>query len=159
MKLTSKKCLTALALIAGLAGTPAALSHLNPDAFAVSYRQSLFAILGANFGPMSSMIKGEIPWDDDRFKRFAADLAMASRLDFARGFPDGSQSGQTRAKPEIWDNKDDFAAKFTDLREEAKNLAEAANDGNKKTILAQFQKTGGACKACHDEYKSKDYLN
>ncbi len=38
-------------------------------------------------------------------------------------------------------------------------MAEVAGGGNKKAILKQFQKTGGACKACHDEYKSKDYLN
>ena len=38
-------------------------------------------------------------------------------------------------------------------------MAVVAASGNKKAILQQFQKTGGACKNCHDEYKFKDYLN
>jgi cytochrome c556 len=158
-KLNTKKTLTAIALVAGIAGTPAALSHLDSDTFYVSYRQSLFAILGANLGPMSAMIKGEMPWDDAQFRGFADDLATASELDFIRGFPDANQPGKTRAKPEIWENKPDFEAKLNDLREASAALADAASGDDKKAIIAAFQATGGACKSCHDEYKSKDYLN
>ena len=50
----------ALLLVLGLGTAPLAISHLENAAFYQSYRQSLFALLGANFGPMSSMIKGEI---------------------------------------------------------------------------------------------------
>ena len=159
MKPNKKKTFAVAALLAGLVGAPAALSHLNPDTFYVSYRQSLFAILGANLGPMSAMIKGEMPWDDAQFKAFADDLALASELDFMRGFPDGNQPGKTRAKPEIWENKADFEAKMNDLRTASANLAEAAAGSDKKAIMAAFQATGGACKACHDEYKTKDYIN
>lgn len=159
MKRFTRKALVAATLIAGIATTPFALSHLNPDEFNQSYRQSLFAILAANFGPMSSMVKGEIPWDSARFKGFADDLAKTTTLDFMRGFPDGSQVGQTRAKPEIWSNKADFEAKLNDLRTEAAKLAEVAAGDDQKAIMMQFQATGGTCKACHDEYKAKDYLN
>lgn len=159
MKRFSNKTLASLALVAGIGAAPLALSHLEPDAFNQSYRQSLFAILGANFGPMSSMVKGEIPWDDQRFKGFADDLATATTLDYLRGFPEGSDGGKTRAKPEIWSNKADFESKLNDLRSEAQKLSEVAGSGDQKAIVAQFQATGGACKACHDEYKSKDYLN
>ncbi len=154
----SKKTVLVAGLVAGLGAAPTALSHLNPDEFPQSYRQSLYAILGANMGPMSSMIKGEIPWDDARFKGFADDLAMAAQLNYMRGFPDGSQGGQTRAKPGIWDNKADFEAKLNDLREASAALAEAAGGTDKKAIMEAFKATGGTCKACHDEYKSKDYL-
>jgi cytochrome c556 len=159
MKWFSKKTLTVIVLVAGIGATPLALSHLDPTAFHLSYRQSLFAILGANFGPMSSMVKGEIPWDSDRFRGFADDLATATTLDFMRGFPDGSQGGQTRARPEIWNNKADFESKLNDLRTEAAKLAEVAAGDDQKAIMMQFQSAGGTCKACHDDYKSKDYLN
>ena len=92
MKPTKKKTITTLALLVGLAGAPAALSHLDSDAFNVSYRQSLFAIVGANFGPMSAMIKGEMPWDDAQFKSFADDLAATSKLNFERGFPSANRT-------------------------------------------------------------------
>ena len=154
-----KKQFAVLVLLAGLVTAPVALSHLESTAFYLSYRQSVFAVIGANFGPMSSMIKGEMPWDDAMFQGFADDLATASHLDIARGFPAGSEGGRTRAKPKLWENMDDFKSKLADLERESDKLAVVAASGNKKAILQQFQKTGGTCKNCHDEYKSKDYLN
>ena len=154
-----KNRIAVLALVAGLVAAPVALSHLESTAFHLSYRQSVFAILGANFGPMSSMIKGEMPWDDAMFQGFADDQAKAASLNIKRGFPAGSEGGRTRAKPKLWDNMDDFNEKAAALQEETQKLALVAATGNKKAILQQFQKTGGTCKNCHDEYKSKDYLN
>ena len=158
MSWQSKKTLVALALVTGIGAAPVALSHLDSEQFPQSYRQSLFAILGANMGPMAAMVKGEIPWDDERFAGYADDLATAASLDFLRGFPKGSEGGTTRAKPGIWENMDDFESKLEDLRSAADELAAAAKGGDKKAIMMAFQETGGACKACHDEYKSKDYL-
>ena len=150
--------IAALALIAGIAAAPSALSHLESTAFNQSYRQSLFALLGANFGPMTSMIKGEMSWNQTRFIGWADDLARAADLDIMRGFPAGSGIGRTRAKSEIWDNLEDFEAKIADLRKETALMAEVARSSDRKALIKQFQRTGGTCKACHDEYKSKDYL-
>lgn len=158
MSRLTKKTLGVATLVAGLGAAPLALSHLDSKEFPQSYRQSLFAILGANMGPMAAMVKGEIPWDDARFAGFASDMAAASQLNYMRGFPKGSEGGTTRAKPGIWENMDDFEAKLNDLRSAASELATAAEGGDKKEIMMAFQATGGACKACHEEYKSKDYL-
>jgi cytochrome c556 len=154
-----KKRIAIASLVAGLTAAPLALSHLDSTQFYQSYRQSVYAILGANFGPMSSMIKGEMPWDTAAFAGMATDLATVSKLNVARGFEPGTEGGKTRAKPELWKNMDDFDAKWAALGEESEKLALVAATGDKKAILQQFQKTGGACKSCHDDYKSKDYLN
>ncbi|MFN2288497.1 MAG: cytochrome c, partial [Chromatocurvus sp.] len=69
-----------------------------------------------------------------------------------------SEKGTTRAKPEIWDNMDDFESKLDDLRDAAASLDEAVEGGDRKNIANAVKDTGGTCKACHDEYKSKDYL-
>ena len=92
-----KKALSLTALLVGLAATPAAVSHLDPAAFNQSYRQSVFALMGANFGPMTSMIKGEMPWNDAMFQAFAEDLAKVTELNIDRGFPANSKGGLTRA--------------------------------------------------------------
>ena len=147
-----------LALVAGIAAAPSALSHLESTAFNQSYRQSLFALLGANLGPMASMVKGEMPWDQARFIGWSDDLSRAAELDILRGFPVGSGVGRTRAKPGIWDNLEDFEAKIADLRKETALMAEVARSSDRKALIKQFQRTGGTCKACHDEYKSKEYL-
>ena len=150
--------IAALALVAGIAAAPSAFSHLDSTAFNQSYRQSLFALLGANFGPMTSMVKGEMPWDQARFIGWSEDLAKVAELNIMRGFPVGSGVGRTRAKPVIWDNLEDFEAKIADLRKETELMAEVARSDDRKELIKQFQRTGGACKACHDEYKSKEYL-
>ena len=148
---------TALAL-GSLAVSPLVTAHLDDKEFFQSYRQSWFALVAANFGPMASMVKGEMPWDQERMEAFAGDLDTLMELDVIRGFPAGSEKGTTRAKPEIWENKADFEAKMKDLRDAVDALEDAAETGDKEAIARQVGTTGEACKACHDEYKSKNYL-
>ncbi len=150
-------------LVAGLAAgaialSPLALSHFNDKEPNQSYRQSWFALAAMNFGPITAMLKGEMPWDDAMLKGFASDLEAVTQLNLMRGFAPGSDKGTTRAKPEIWDNMDDFQAKLGDLQEAATALNAAAQSGDKDAIKAAVGATGKACKACHDEYKSKNYL-
>ena len=119
----------------------------------------LFALLGGNLGPMSSMIKGEMKWDDQQFQAWSKDLATAASMDFMRAFPPGSEGGRTRAKPGIWNNLADFETKMDAMKVETAKMTEIASEGDKRAILQQFQKTAGTCKSCHDDYKSKDYLD
>jgi len=154
----SKAVFIALALVAGIGSAPVALSDLDPETFNVSYRKTVFTVLGGNFGPMLSMIKGEIPWDDDKFESLANDLATVAQLDIARAFPSPNDPGKTRARPAIWENMDDFLLKLEALRTESAKLAEVADAGDKAAIMAQFRATGETCGNCHDDYKSKDYL-
>ena len=51
-----------------------------------------------------------------------------------------------------------FQSKLDDFRAAAAHLAETAAAGDPAESRQQFVTTGGTCKACHDEYKSKDYL-
>jgi cytochrome c556 len=148
---------TALAL-GSLAVSPLATSHFDDKEIPQSYRQSWFALVAANFGPMASMVKGEMPWDQERMEAFAEDLDTLMELDVMRGFPAGSEKGTTRAKPEIWENRADFEAKMKDLRDAVDALEDVAEKGDREAIAQQVGTTGQACKACHDEYKSKNYL-
>lgn len=153
-----RKRVAILASAAALAMSPLALSHLDEDEFHQSYRQSYFALLGANFGPIGAMMKGEMPWNQEQLQGFTDDLVAVTSLDLLRGFPEGSERGTTRAKPGIWENKDDFASKFDDLRAEAATLQTTVAGGDRGAIAEQVGAVGKSCKACHDEYQSKDYL-
>ena len=152
---------TLLSLIAaaGLAVSPLAISHLNDKEMPQSYRQSYFALIAMNFGPMTGMVKGEMPWDEQQMAAYADQLAALVTLDVLRGFPDGSDKGTTRAKPAIWEDKADFQSKMDDLKTAVNALQRVANQGtDRKAIAAEVAATGKTCKACHDDYKSKDYL-
>lgn len=150
--------LLAIAVVGGLALSPLAISHFDDKQMPQSYRQSWFAMLAFNFGPMAAMVKGEIPWDESMMAAYADQLAALTTLDILRGFKDGTDQGTTRAKPEIWDNKPDFKVKMKDLKSAVNKLQTVANTNDRKAIAQQVGATGEACKACHDEYKAKDYL-
>lgn len=157
LAITRHHCGAAL-LATAIAFTPAAVAHFDKDEPMQSYRQSIFALIGMNFGPIAAMVKGDIPWDQDAMAGYANDLDDIVDLDLIRGFAPGSEKGTTRAKPAIWDNMDDFASKLDDLRDAAASLDEAVEGGERKEIANAVRDTGGACKACHDEYKAKNYL-
>ena len=155
--ITGKKWLAAAALSSALLAMPA-VSHFDEDAMPQSYRQSYFALLGANFGPMVAAVKGEIPWDQTRMQNWANDLAALSTLDVMRGFVDGSDKGTTRAKPEIWENKEDFTSKLEAMHKELVTLQEVTAKGDQAATSKQVAAAGKACKACHDDYKAEDHL-
>ena len=158
MKFSLRKKMLIIATVSGLAVSPLAISHLDDTQIPQSYRQSYFTLMALNFGPMASMMKGEIPWNDEQFAGWASDLAAVSQLNLMRAFQPGSEKGTTRAKPEIWENMADFESKFENFQNASAALAAAAASGDKEQIKASFGETGNSCKSCHDEYKSKDYL-
>ena len=143
---------------AGLLLAPLAVSHFDDKEVQQSYRQSWFALVAMNFGPMASTVKGEIPWNDEMMQGWAGDLSTLTTLNIMRGFGDGSDKGTTRAKPEIWQNKADFESKMGDLKTAVAALQAAVDGGDREAIAAAVGDVGGSCKAFHDEYKSKDYL-
>ncbi|MFV0477306.1 MAG: c-type cytochrome [Parahaliea sp.] len=159
MKKVLRCALAGTVALTGITLAPVAVSHFDDKEPLQSYRQSYWALVGANFGAMGAMVKGEIPWSDAQLKRYAEDLEALTELDLLRGFAPGSEKGKTRAKPEIWENMADFEQKFSDLQRAADALEEIVDDGgDRKAIAGAIGNVGKACKACHDDYKSKDYL-
>ena len=152
-----RQTLVSTVLVATLLSGPS-LAHIEQSEPLQSLRQSYFALLGMTFGPMGDMVKGKIEWDNARFAGWATDLNHAAQFGVERGFAPGSEKGMTRARPNIWSNMDDFQSKLDDFRAAAAQLAETAGEGDQGASRDQFIATGGTCKACHDEYKSKDYL-
>ena len=67
----------------------------------------------------------------------------------------GPDVGKTGAKPEIWQNQQDFAAKLRGFQEAAKAFNAAAMSGDAPSIKTKFGELGQSCKACHDKYRSE----
>ena len=125
----------------------------NSTADAIEYRQAAFEVLVWNFGPMGAMVKGKIPFDAQTFAEKAANVAFLSKMPI-EGFIPGSDKGETDAKPEIWQNWDDFKAKMGKLQEETAKLAEVAKTATKvEEVAKQFGETGKVCKGCHEKYR------
>ena len=68
---------------------------------------------------------------------------------------EGTDKGETRAKPEIWAEMDKFKAAASTMQDEMTKLNAASKTGSLDAIKAQFGKVGQACKACHDNYRKE----
>ena len=143
---------TVLGLAAALTAMPAAAQFRNAEA-AIKYRQSAMTLQGNHMGRVFAMINGQAPFD----AKVAADnieivALLNSRAQFA-AFIDGSDKGNTNAKPEIWSEKDKFAAAVAKSQEDVVKLAAAGKTGNLDQIKTAAGAVGQTCKACHDTYK------
>mgnify|MGYP006225625925 FL=1 len=142
--------LVLLAAVIGLGAQSASAGDLER---ALEYRQGLMNVLGWNMKSMGDMMKGKKPYDAKAFARHAEDLARAASLDVLPGFPPESDEGETDARADIWFDFDDFAQKLEDLRSASQNLSQIAAGGDKAAMGDALDKTGKACKSCHDSYK------
>jgi len=71
-------------------------------------------------------------------------------------FPAGSDKGDTKAKPEIWQNFADFEAIDTRLVAHLKLLRNAAEGGDVAAFDAAYKATGPQfCGACHRPYRNR----
>ena len=141
---------TLAALTVSLSATT--LAHQVKEEPNQSYRQSYFALIGANAGPLFGMAQGKIDYDATQASTHISNLKALSSIDVTSAFPTGSDKGTTRAKPEIWSNTDDFKSKFGAMQD-AINALSADDKG-----IDNLGGLGQSCKACHDDYKAKDYL-
>lgn len=69
-------------------------------------------------------------------------------------FGEATRGLPSRAKPEIWTNKADFAAKNAALVDATKALAAAAAAEDSAAFASALASTGAACKGCHDSYQA-----
>jgi cytochrome c556 len=68
-------------------------------------------------------------------------------------FPPGSTSDSSRAKPEIWQQWDDFVQSAHGLRDAAEELGHAASQDNGDEAKAKLKAVFGSCKGCHDGFR------
>ena len=150
-----KRLLFAAATLVGLAtALPAAAQFQKPED-AIKYRQSALSVMGSHFGRIGAMVNGRIPFDAAAAATNAEIVVVMSKLPFV-AFIDGTQTGlNTRAKPEIWTERDKFNAAAAKMQEEVVKLNTAAKSGNLDQLKAAFGPVGQACKACHDNYQVK----
>jgi cytochrome c556 len=87
-----------------------------------------------------------------------AEVVNAASVDQQQWFPKGTgpEAGKTRALPEIWSKPADFEAAQKMLSDRAPKLLAAAKTKDVDAVKAAFKETGGACKNCHDTFRSPE---
>ncbi len=100
--------LTAVATAAFLACGPAAAQFKNADD-AIEYRQGALTVMDHHFASIGAMVSGETPFDA-KVAQANADLVVTlARLPWG-AFVEGSDKGDTNARPEVWAQPGKFKA-------------------------------------------------
>jgi cytochrome c556 len=115
----------------------------------IEERQDVMESNGDAMKPLAAIAKNEAPFDAAVVKasgeEIAAGLTKAKDL-----FPEGSAEGDTRAKPEIWAEKDDFNKRLEGTIAAAQKLAAVTEQAD---FLPALGELGNGCKGCHDKYR------
>ena len=72
-------------------------------------------------------------------------------------FPKGSDTGKTKAKPEIWEKSEDFGKAAKNLNKAASELASTAKAGNDADVGVKVKALGDACGSCHKQFRAEKY--
>jgi len=131
-------------------GVSVALAQQDP----IAARKALMKTNGDEARVGAAMMKGEAPFDLDKAKKiFAAFEDAAAKMPAL--FPDNTKTGgETAADPKIWENMDDFKARFAKFGTDAKDAETKVTDLD--SFKAAFGSIGrNDCGGCHEKYRVK----
>jgi cytochrome c556 len=139
-------CLAATAILASA-------QQVKPEDH-IKYRKAAYSLLGLHFGSLAAMAQDKKPYNKEEAIR-DADFAALVATEPRNHFGEGTDKGETKAKPEIWQKRADFDAKMDKMVQETAKLPQVARNGDLSALKKAVADTGGACKACHDDYRAK----
>jgi cytochrome c556 len=119
-------------------------------------RHEHYEELGEAFKSVRDLSKASTP--DFAALEKAADTVNKASVNQQQWFPKGSgpEAGKTRALPEIWTKPEDFTAAQKMFSDRAPKLLAAAKAKDVAAVTAAFRDVGGACKNCHDNFRSPE---
>lgn len=124
----------------------------------VERREAVMGLMGWSAGPMVGMIKEQAPYDAEAFARQARRMAALSEMVGDLFKADVRKFDlHTEAKPELWDDYEDFARLAQELVASSKSLVVASEAGDLDVARKAFTAVADDCKACHDKYKEDDH--
>jgi cytochrome c556 len=115
-------------------------------------RQNIMKRVSDDAKVLAAMAKGEAQFDAARANAILAGWEAGGKK-YVTLFPDDSKTGEkTRAKAEIWQNKADFEAKYTDFLKAV--TAVKAATGSADAFKAAYPAIGKSCDGCHEKYRA-----
>ena len=149
-----KKLFTAAtAMLALMLALPAAAQFAKPED-AIKYRKASFTVMAAHFGRVGAMASGRAPYDAKAAAENADIAAAMAKLPWA-AFTEGSDKGETRAKPEIWKDSAKYKEAADKMQAEMVKLSAAAKAGNVDALKTAFGPAAATCKGCHDNFRKE----
>lgn len=145
-----------LPVLLAVAFTSAAVAEVKPED-AIKYRQSGYGFMAWNMGRIKANVDGQ--YNKEEVVKAATAIQAIANSGMGALYLPGTDKGkgweETRAKSNIWTEKEKLGKIAMDFNKEANELAKVAANGDAAAVGAQLGKLGATCKACHDDYRTK----
>lgn len=114
-------------------------------------RTAAFKSMMPEFSSMGKMVKGEEPYDVEKFKTAAATFAENAKKPF--GYFQNDAQGNGDALPVVWEKATDFQAEQDKFLAAVDALNAKAQTGKLDDIKAAYGEVGASCKSCHTTFR------
>ncbi|MGC3982854.1 MAG: cytochrome c [Steroidobacteraceae bacterium] len=152
----------ALGLLSGSLAVPAVAQTPPGDQSAVqasqaiAARKAVYTLIGNSFSPLGGVLQGKTQFDAaDALKRAERVALLASYSQEV--YPEVSKTGNTKAKPEIWEDRAAFDKRLQEFVDHSNALvAQLRKDkNNADAFKAAATTVANDCKGCHDQFRAK----
>jgi cytochrome c556 len=151
--MNSLKLIVVAVLFSALGGglTYAHQPDMSDEMEAYIKRDGLMHLISSQRYILQEMLVGKTEVDQAEFVRAAKSLAAMFSM-IPSTFQTNLMVDVSRAKPEIWQNWDDFVSKAEELRKIAEEIAAMAEIHGAEAALERVRQL--SCGSCHDPYRN-----
>ena len=151
----AKGMLAGLVAAAGLAlSIGASVASAQTPQQAIQFRKGSMQVQQWHLRTLVQMIKGQRPFDAAVYLKAVTTLDMLSGA-VSEGFIPGSETGETRALPEVFKDSAAFRAAVERFQGETKKAVAVARSGDEKAMRAQVPEMIKVCDGCHERFRSR----
>lgn len=121
----------------------------------ISVRKALMDGIAADAGVAGGVMKGEIAYSPAVGKAVIESMKGAA-LAYGEFFPEGSDTGDTKASPKIWSDRAGFDAELAKFQQALLAAGEASGregPADQAAFAAAIQPAFASCKSCHEAYR------
>jgi cytochrome c556 len=145
--------LAAALVVFGLAGCSDRVKDTHPQQW-VSQRQAVFKDFTRTLEPMGLMARERQAFDADAFKASALRLQELSTKPWPL-FTADSNYAPTLARPQVWEQPDDFRRAQEAFVASVAQLVQATQPGTLAAARPAVEDVQQRCKDCHDKFRSR----
>jgi cytochrome c556 len=146
-----KQIITAAALL--LVGI--SQSHAQEAEDIIKYREAVMKAYAGHMGASARIVRGKVDIYKDQLKMHAMSINSIAKT-VGDLFPVDSDFGNTRAKPEVWEKKDEFAKAVKANQDAAADFSKTVAGGDMEAIGKSFKALSDTCKSCHEDFRTEE---
>ncbi len=118
----------------------------------IAERKAAMRFKSSNAKIASEMARGQVPFDAAKAGEAMGNIATTA-TNLPKLFPAGSETGETRASPKIWQDLAGFQATAAKMASDATAAQKAAATGE-DAFKAAFGNVAKNCDTCHEAYRT-----